>query len=114
MKEPRPPKFVTTAIMTTITIIFWVFYSVYIVLTTEPENTVETEVLAPIEPQLNVEVLNSLDDRLYFNDNEIVGFTVPTPTQTPQEIDSTITVDEELSEEFTEDIPETVDDENEF
>ncbi|QQS39006.1 hypothetical protein IPM62_00090 [Candidatus Woesebacteria bacterium] len=73
MKNPKQPRLVTIAIMTTITVIFWVFFSVYSILTTKVAPSVSSEILAPLNPTLNSTVLNSLSDRIYVDDNEIIG-----------------------------------------
>lgn len=74
MKPPKPPKAVTLAIFTTMTIILWVFFSVYRQLTSPPEAPVPLEILAPLNPELNTQTLEKLPSRLYFSEQERVEF----------------------------------------
>jgi len=76
MRKPKAPRSVTVAIFTTITIIFWVFLSLYRVLTTKPDAEVPPEILAPINPSLDTETLRILSNRVFFEESEVI---VPTP-----------------------------------
>lgn len=81
MTKPKPPKLVTMAVFTTITIIFWVFFSIYEAITADYPASVSEKMLEPISPSLDNEVLKSLEGKIYFNEDEIDGFTiVATPT----------------------------------
>ncbi len=103
MKPPRPPRFVTLAIMTTITVIFWVFISVYKILTSQTEPSVGADILAPLNPTLDSSSLTEIRNSLYFNDSEISTLKtvveestpsptpLPTPTGTPDTTTTEIT-----------------------
>ena len=82
MRKLKKPKFVTMAIFTTITIIFWVFFGVYRILTTDVDSNIPTSILNPLNPTLDTQTLESLGDRIYFKEEEIVGL----PTQKPEMI----------------------------
>lgn len=97
MKKPKAPKLVTVAIITTITIVIWVFFSVYRVLTKEPETSVPSEILAPINPTLNTNSLDSLETRIYFEEGEVVALPTPTPQEETEEVENDES--EELEEE---------------
>ena len=71
MKRPKPPSIVTIAIMTLITVVFWTFFSVYRIFTTESPTDVPEEVLKPINAQLDTEALNTLQERNYLELNEM-------------------------------------------
>lgn len=102
MKKPRAPKLVTVAITTTITIVFWVFFTLYQILTKSPPPSVDPKLLEPISPTLETEVLGTLTKRVYFEEGEA---TFPLParsggvTTTQPEVNQTVI--EESQEEAT-------------
>lgn len=71
MKKTRAPRLVTVAIFTTITIIFWIFFSLYNILTTQKDVQVNPRLLEPIDPSLNVELLNSLEEKTFYEEGEV-------------------------------------------
>lgn len=88
MKKPKAPQLVTVAIFTTITVIFWVFLSVYRVLTKASPPEVPAEILAPISPNLDINALNNLEGRVFFEETEVIfpgpsSQTIPSPTFSP-------------------------------
>jgi hypothetical protein len=91
MKEPKAPRLVTIAIVTTTTIIFWVFFELYRVFTTTPPVNVPGELMKPIVPSLDISALDNVNGRIYLEEGEIteivVGspFTLPLPTPTATE-----------------------------
>ncbi len=106
MKKLKPPRLVTVAILTTITIVFWVFYSLYGILTSDALQKVPPEILAPIDPTLDTEALDKLPGRIFFKEGEVEVFTAPlesvssestetqtpTPFETPEVAESTVSV----------------------
>jgi hypothetical protein len=70
----RPPIQVILAIMTTATIVVWVGFGVYQVLSSKPKPNVPEEILKPIKPELETETLAEIDQRLYFKKGETVAF----------------------------------------
>lgn len=70
MIKPKTPRLVTVAIFTTITVIFWVFTSLYNIITSTPPADVDPELLKPINPTLDQEALNRLEGRVYFKKGE--------------------------------------------
>lgn len=86
MKKVKPPRLVVVATITTITIVFWVFYGLYNVITSTPNPTVANNILEPISPELDTNALDKLPDRVFFEEQEIetiINLT-PTPTPTPE------------------------------
>lgn len=81
MKKPKAPKLITVAILTTITIVTWIFFSVYNVLTKKPPVTVPEEILAPVDPTLNSQALDKLENRIYFEENDVAALPTPTPEE---------------------------------
>lgn len=70
MKKPPAPRLVTVAIFTTITVIFWIFYGVYEVLTKEQDIKVPPELLETIEPNLDTNSLETIEKRVYFEGDQ--------------------------------------------
>lgn len=100
MKKPKAPRLVTVTILTTITIIFWVFTGLYEIITSTPPVEVDPEILKPLNPSLDQENLNRLEGRIYFEEGETASPIVIKPLSTP------IPQEEEISgEETEEDIP---------
>jgi len=87
MKIPKPPNLVTIVILTTITIIFWVFFSVYRAFTQEPTPTVPPEIIEPFSPDLDQDTLNKIQSRTFFSEGQLPTITIltPTPTEVPSE-----------------------------
>lgn len=97
MRSPSPPSIVTVAILTTITIIFWVFFGVYRVLVSESDVNIPPEILESINPTLDQNALGQLENRLFFEKGETVEFKAiiskptdtitPEPTEIPEEVE---------------------------
>ena len=92
MKKIKAPRLVTVAVFTTITIIFWVFYSLYVILTSQAPLDIPPEILNPISPDLDIDTLNQLGTKLYFEQGTKIVVTspapekaTPTPTETSEE-----------------------------
>ena len=79
MKKRKTPNLVTIAILTTITVVFWVFFSVYRVFTDEPSYAVPAEILEPVSPTLDASLIDKIESRIFFSEGEAV-----TPTSTPE------------------------------
>ncbi|OGM11724.1 hypothetical protein A2Z22_04965 [Candidatus Woesebacteria bacterium RBG_16_34_12] len=89
MKKPRAPSLVTVAIMTTITIIFWVFFSVYRVLSTKIIPDTAPGILEPILVDLDSNTLAQIDKRVYFERGSIQQFLLEiTPFPTLNKVES--------------------------
>lgn len=79
--KTKTPSLVTIAVLTTITIIFWLFFNIYRVFKRVPPKVVPEEVLKPLE-QLDPTALSKLNGRIYAAD-----YAVPVPvtlTSTPE------------------------------
>ena len=94
MKEPKAPRLVTIAIITTTTIIFWVFFDLYRVFTTTPPVNVPAELMVPITPTLDIHSLENIENRIYLSEEEIPEILVSnplpelSPTPTPEATES--------------------------
>jgi len=71
MKKRKTPTLVTSAVLTLITIFFWAGFEVYRSLTIKPEPSVPPAILNPLNPNLDVDSLNNIQQRLYFDDSQI-------------------------------------------
>lgn len=71
MYRPKPPKLVTIAIITTITIITWVFFGLYQILTEETDVNVPETLLQEINPTLDITTLNAVSGRLFFEEGQV-------------------------------------------
>jgi len=81
MKKPKAPRLVTIAITTTITVIFWIFFTLYQVLTAKPAPSVEPKLLEPIDPKLNTSVLDKIDNRDFFEEGYAPPLKLNPPSQ---------------------------------
>lgn len=103
MRKPKPPSIITVAIITTITIIFWIFFEVYQILTGDVDVEISEKLLKPLNPTLNQEVLSSLNGKIDFEKETVTHFstklntgnTIENPTATtnptPTEVETEIT-----------------------
>ncbi len=87
MKRPKPPSLVTMVVLTTITVIFWVFFSVYRAFTQQPTPTVPAEILEPFSPDLDEEALSKLQGRIFFAEGTLptINILTTTPSALPSE-----------------------------
>jgi hypothetical protein len=83
MKELKAPRPVILAIFTTMTIILWVFFSVYRILTAKTTQIVPPEILEPVNPTLNTQDLEKIEGRTFFEKSEVIP-TSPTPSKAPK------------------------------
>ena len=113
MKPPKAPRLVTIAIFTTITIVFWIFISVYNILTQSAQESVNPELLEPIDPTLDINSLREIEGRIFYAEGDVttplvvVQDTSPTPTPEQE-------IEEEVPEETATNSAETVEEENGF
>lgn len=82
MTKPKAPKLVTVAVVTTITIVLWVFFGVYRILTASSPPIVPEELLAPINPVLDQEALRNIEGRVFFEESEIPELSIDISTAT--------------------------------
>lgn len=80
MKKSKTPNLVILAILTTITAAFWVFFSVYRVFTNEPSPNVPPEILEPVSPTLDSDVIDKIQGRIFFSEGEIGITQIQSPT----------------------------------
>ena len=66
------PSLVIIAILTTLTIVFWVFFSVFRVFSVKPTPSIAPEIMAPLDPTLNTQVIDQMESRTYYTSDQIV------------------------------------------
>jgi hypothetical protein len=93
-KKSKVPSLVTIIILTAITLIFWVVFSIVKTLTTKPSPTVPEDILQGLTPTLDTTSLSEIQKRTFLSEEEI-GQTklsatpsatiipIPTATTTP-------------------------------
>lgn len=70
MKKKQTPFLVKFAILTLITSTVWIGFDVYRAFTQRPAPSVSAEVLAPIDPHLDADLLEKLTNRVYFEEGQ--------------------------------------------
>jgi len=63
MKNKKLPSVVILLILTAITAVFWISFSVYRVFTKPKSINIPSEVTTPINPSLDLDTLNEIDRR---------------------------------------------------
>lgn len=71
MKNAKLPSFVSILILTLITSLVWVSFSVYRALTVKPAPIVPKEISEPLTPTLDTETINNLQLKLYFDNSQV-------------------------------------------
>ena len=76
MKNTKLPSIMSILILTAITSVMWVSFSVYSAFTTKPAPVVPQEVSEPLTPTLNQSVMSEIESKLFFNDSQIPQLTI--------------------------------------
>jgi len=63
MEKQKTPRLVSTLILTTVTLISWVLFSIYSALIKPQPIVVPQEIIEPIDPQIDSKILMQLKDR---------------------------------------------------
>jgi hypothetical protein len=69
--KTKLPSFVTILILTLVTSLAWVAFSVYRAIALKPSPVVPKEISQPITPTLDSNTINSLQSKLYFDDSQV-------------------------------------------
>lgn len=67
MRKLKVPSLVTIAILTAITVLFWIAFGVVRIFITKPTPSVPKEILAPVTRDFDKETVAKIESRLYFN-----------------------------------------------
>ncbi len=68
--KPKTDRLLTLAILTAIASVFWIFFNVYRVFTSEPTPSIPPEILEPVNPNLDKNAIAAIAKRLYIEDNQ--------------------------------------------
>ncbi|MCJ7805334.1 hypothetical protein MUP46_01690 [Patescibacteria group bacterium] len=86
-KKSRVPSLVTIAVLTAITLVFWVFFTAYRAFTTKPSPSVPEDILQALTPTLDTDSLSKIQSRTFLSEGEIGGTKItgatPSATTTP-------------------------------
>lgn len=83
MKNNKLPGLVTLAILTVITAVIWVFFSVYRVFTSKPETKVPANIILPLSPELNSNSISNIEKRIFIEENQIPDRATVTTKEIP-------------------------------
>lgn len=65
MNKKKLPSLIILIVLTSITILFWISFSIYQVFTKEASPIVPEEVILQIDPKLDTNTLNIMKSRIY-------------------------------------------------
>ncbi len=88
-KKSKLPNLVSILILTVLTSIMWISFSVYRAVTTKPAANVSQVISEPLTPTLDTETINKIESSLYLGSDQIPQSIVtqtivaPTPTNAP-------------------------------
>ena len=71
MNKTKVPSIVTVAVLTLITSVSWVLFSIYRIFTSKPLPSVPAEILEPISPTLDTKQIDIIETRLFYDDSQI-------------------------------------------
>jgi hypothetical protein len=96
MKRNKLPSLITILVLTLLTIILWVSFSVYRAITAKPTESVPAAVSNPITPTLDQTEINTIESAVFLDNSQIpqnlvaasappspVPVPIPTPITTP-------------------------------
>lgn len=86
MQKSKLPSLITILVLTLITVLMWIGFTVYSAITRTPEPSVPTEVSATIVPSLDTDTINKIESGIFFNAGQIPPLTLtasPGPSNTP-------------------------------
>ena len=88
MKKDKLPSLITILVLTLLTSILWVSFSVYRAITTKPAESVPSAVSDPITPTLDQNEINKIESAIFLDNSQIpqnliVSSSPPAPTTLP-------------------------------
>ena len=88
MKKDKLPSLITILVLTLLTSILWVSFSVYRAITAKPAESVPSAVSDPITPTLDQNEINKIESAVFLDNslipqNLIVASSPPVPTTLP-------------------------------
>lgn len=91
MKKNRLPSLITILVLTLLTSIIWVSFSVYRAITAKPPESVPSVVSNPLTPTLDTPEINKIESSIFLDNSQIpqnlvTASTPPAATPTPAPI----------------------------
>lgn len=83
MQKTKLPNQITVLILTLITALMWIGFSIYRAFTTTPTPSVSKEVSSSLAPSLDTGTIGKIEAALFFSESQIPGLTTATGTPTP-------------------------------
>ena len=71
MKKNKLPSLVAILILTLITSVMWISFSVYRALTTETPLKISKTILEPLNPSLDEETIGQIESKIFLNESQI-------------------------------------------
>lgn len=88
MKKLKIPSTVTIMILTVITISFWIVFSVVRIFQKEPSPEVPPEILNPLNPNYDKNIVDKIEGRIYFDKERVFKTIEPSPSPTASPVAS--------------------------
>ena len=88
MKKEKTPKIVSLAILTLITSVLSIFFSLYRLFTEKSDIKVSAEIIEPLSPNLNEKVISEIENRVFIEQNQIPDNIItkePVPNETEKQ-----------------------------
>lgn len=79
MNKEKTPAIVPLTIATAVTIVIWVFFDLYHNFTQKNPPVVPPQIIAPLDPKLDIETLNQVGSRTFSENVELTILATPTP-----------------------------------
>jgi hypothetical protein len=83
MKKAKLPNIVTVLIFSLATSVLWLFFGIYRAVTKLQPTSVPEEVLTPLNPSLDSQILQEIEKRGYIDENQMPQQAVTAPNETP-------------------------------
>ncbi|MBI2103881.1 hypothetical protein HYT59_02660 [Candidatus Woesebacteria bacterium] len=80
IKTPKP---VLIAILTVVTVFFWIVFGIIRIIAQPEKVDVDPKVLEPLTPTFDAEILSKLETRIFLSESEIPETIIITPEETP-------------------------------
>ncbi len=103
MKKNLPIS-IRTLLLTTVTILAWVFFSIYWAIKKPLPVVISPEITNPVNPDINLEVVDKIKGRVYFEEGsfeEIKPIQTETPTNITETENNTTNTNNQIEEETT-------------
>lgn len=80
--KPKKPNIVPILVLTLITAVAWIFFSIYRTVTTKPAPVVPDDVSKALTPTLNKDEIQKLNGKLFLDESQIPTTAITGPIET--------------------------------